>query len=116
MKEVVWIGSSRRDLNDLPEEVQDEAGFVLDRVQRGRYHPSIRPLKGLPGVQEIRVNFDTDTYRLVYVLNLGDAVYVLHSFQKKSKGGIATPKREMDVIRARLKHAKEREDDRRAKR
>ena len=91
--------------------MQDETGFILDRVRRGKDHPRIKPLKGLPGVQEIRVDFDKDTYRTVYVLNLGAKIYVLHVFKKKSKKGIATPKPDMDVIRARFKRAKEEAED-----
>ena len=111
LKDVVWIGSSLKDLKAMPEGVQGDVGFILDRVQRGLFHKDIKPLKGLSGVQEIRVDFDKDTYRTVYVLNLGDRIYVLHVFKKKSKQGIATPKPDMDVIRARLKTAKEEADD-----
>ena len=52
-------------------------------------------------------DFDGDTYRAVYTIKFADVVYVLHSFQKKSKQGIATPKQDMDLIEARLKRAKE---------
>ena len=111
IKKVIWIGSSLNDLKDMPEEVQGDTGFILDRVQRGKHHKDIKPLKGFSGVQEIRVGFDKDTYRTVYVLNLGDKIYVLHAFKKKSKKGIATPKQEIDIIRARLKRAKEEADN-----
>lgn len=110
-RDVVWIGSSLGDLKSLPEDVQDETGFILDRVQRGKDHPRIKPLKGLTGVQEIRVDFNRDTYRTVYVLNLGEKIYVLHVFKKKSKKGISTPKPDLDTIRARLKRAKEVENE-----
>ena len=106
LKQIVWIGSSLNDLKALPEEVQKDTGFILDRVQRGMFHKDIKPLKGLSGVQEIRVDFDKDTYRSAYMLNLGEKIYMLHVF-KKSRKGIATPKPDMDVIRARLKRAKE---------
>ena len=85
--------------------------FILDRVQRGKDHPRIKPLKGLPEVQEIRVDFDRDTYRTVYVLNLGKKIYVLHVFKKKSKKGGATLKPDRDVVRVRLKRAKETENE-----
>ena len=112
-KELVWIGSSLADLKAMPDEVQQEVGFALDRVQRGLPHLSIKPLSGLPGVQEIRADFDHATYRTVYVVNLADAIYVLHAFQKKSKKGIATPKKEMDLIRVRLRLAREQSDEQR---
>lgn len=54
-----------------------------------------------------RADVDSDTYRAVYTVNLGNAIYMLHVFQKKSKRGIETPKPDMDTIRSRLKQAKE---------
>lgn len=106
-KPVIWVGSSLKDLCTMSEDVQDVVGFALGRVQQDKPHSSIKPLKGLPGVQEIRANVDTDTYRAVYAVNLGDAIYMLHVFQKKSKRGSETPKPDMDAIRARLKQAQE---------
>ena len=59
------------------------------------------------GILEIRDNFDGDTYRAVYTVRFAGVVHVLHAFQKKSKKGISTPKREMAVVTERLKRAKE---------
>ncbi len=106
-KPIIWIGSSLKDLRAMSEDVQDVIGFALGRVQQNKPHPSIKLLKGLPGVQEIRANVDTDTYRAVYAVNLGERIYMLHVFQKKSKRGSETPKPDMDVIRARLRQAQE---------
>jgi phage-related protein len=111
-KPVIWIGSSLDDLKELPEEVQDDIGYVLGGVQQGEFDSSIKPLKGLPGVYEIRADHDTNTYRAVYVLNLADVIYDLHVFEKKSKHGSETPKRDMDLIRSRLNRAKEDVDER----
>ena len=107
IKPVIWIGSSLDDLQELPEEIQGDVGFILDRVQRGMRHKDIKPLTGFSGVQEIRVDYDKDTYRAVYALKLANAVYMLHVFKKKSKKGKQTPKQEIDLIRSRLKVAKE---------
>ena len=107
IKPVIWIGSSLDDLRGLSEEVQDDVGFILDRVQRGMNHKDIKPLTGFSGVQEIRVDCDKDTYRAVYALKLANAIYMLHVFKKKSKKGKETPKQEINVIRTRLKTAKE---------
>ena len=108
-KLVIWMGSSKKDLIAMSDSVQDAIGFVLDRVQKEKAHSDIKPLSGkdLAGVYEIRVNVDKDTYRAVYALNLGNRIFVLHVFKKKSKKGIATPKPDMDVIRSRLKDARE---------
>jgi phage-related protein len=111
-KPVKWVGSSRKDVQAMPEDAKDEIGFALARAQEGKAHPNIKPLTGLPGVHEIVANIDTDTYRLVYVVNLSDATYVLHAFKKKSKRGTATPKKDMDVIRRRLRTAQEASNER----
>jgi phage-related protein len=72
----------------------------------GNHPANAKPLKGFgSGVFEIRDNFDGDTYRAVYTVRLGDVLYVLHVFQKKSTKGIATPKRHLDLVRQRLRDA-----------
>jgi phage-related protein len=110
-KPVVWLGSTLKDLRAMSENVQDAIGFALNRVQQGQFHSSIKPLKGLTGVQEIRADIDSDTYRAVYAIHLGNAIYMLHIFKKKSKKGIETPKPDLETIRTRLKHAKELADE-----
>lgn len=106
-KELIWVGTSLDDLRQMPEEVRQEVGYALDRVQRRLPHPAVKVLSGLSGVQEIRVDEGHATYRTVYVVNLPDALYVLHCFQKKSRQGIATPKHDMELIRSRLKVAQQ---------
>ncbi len=68
-------------------------------------HPQAKPLKGFgsTGILEVVENADGGTYRAVYTVKFENAVYVVHCFQKKSTKGIATPKPDMDLIRARLK-------------
>lgn len=82
-------------------------GYALYLAQTGGKHPDAKPLKGFTGagVLEVVEDFDGDTYRTVYTVRLSDAVYVLHAFQKKSKRGAATPRREIDLIWARLRQA-----------
>ena len=109
IKRVEWIGSSKKDLMSFPDEVQHDIGFALMIAQFGGKHDSAKPWKGLgPGVMEIVSDFNTDTYRAIYTVNIGDVIYVLHAFQKKSKSGIATPKEEVEVVKARYKRAVER--------
>lgn len=109
LKPVEWIGSSLDDLKEFPDEVQQVVGYALYIAQCGDKHPSAKPLKGFKGagVVEVVEDFDGDTYRAVYTIKFADVVYVLHSFQKKSKQGIATPKQDVNLIDARLKRAKE---------
>lgn len=93
----------------MPESVQDIFGFALYLAQLGDKHPDAKPLRGFSGagVLEIVENFSSDTYRAVYTVKFADAVYVLHVFQKKSKHGIATPKEEIEKVKARLKMVEE---------
>ena len=109
-KQVVWIGSALADLRKFPAEAQKMIGTALHWAQVGTKHPDAKPMKGFTGagVLEIVEHHDGDTYRAVYAVRLGDVLYVLHAFQKKSKRGIATPKRDVDLIRSRLQDAKAR--------
>lgn len=108
LKELVWVGSSRRDLRDLPKEVRREIGIALYFAQRGEKHPSAKRMKGdtLAGAIEIVEDHDGITYRAVYTARLGEVVYVLHAFRKKSTRGIRTPQREIDLIAGRLQTAR----------
>ncbi|MQA91869.1 MAG: addiction module toxin RelE [Gemmatimonas sp.] len=109
LKPLFWMGSSRKDLKSFPAEVQDEMGYALRDAQFGGRRVNAKVLTGFggAGVLEVVDDFDRKTYRAVYTVRFEGAVYVLHAFEKKSKHGIATPKTDMDVIRARLKAAGE---------
>ncbi|MDR2839051.1 MAG: type II toxin-antitoxin system RelE/ParE family toxin [Azonexus sp.] len=106
-KRLVWIGSSKRDLMALPLDVRKFFGHALDFAQHGGQHDAAKALKGFgsAGVLEIVEDDIGGTYRAVYTVKFAEAIFVLHCFQKKSKSGIATPKEDMDIIRARLKTA-----------
>ena len=106
-KPLIWIGGSKKDLIALPFDVRKFFGHALDFAQRGGMHDAVKPLKGFggAGVLEIVENDAGGTYRAVYTVKFAETVYFLHCFQKKSKSGIATPKVDMDIIRARLKVA-----------
>ncbi len=106
-KPLVWIGSSKKDLTALPAEVVRFFGHALDFAQHNDQHGAAKILRGFGGggVLEIVENDAGGTYRAIYTVKFEEAVFVLHCFQKNSKSGIATPKRDMDVIRARLKIA-----------
>lgn len=100
------MGSALDDLRDFPEAVQDEIGYALYVAQRGERPPQTKRLKGkLGGLIEIVEDFDGNTYRAVYTVKLRGAVYVLHVFQKKSTRGIATPRREIELIKERYARA-----------
>ena len=107
MKRLIWVGSAKKDLKAMPDDVQDTFGYALHQAQVGKRHEQAKPLKGFgsAGVLEVVENSGGGTFRAVYTVKFGDAVYVLHCFQKKSMHGIATPKPDMDLIRERLKAA-----------
>jgi phage-related protein len=116
LKPVIWLGSSRRDLRAMPEEVRRNIGQALYAAQQGEADPAAKPLKGFGGtrVMEIVERDRSGAYRAVYTAQFGDVIYVLHVFQKKSKRGIATPKQDIDLIRKRLadaeRHSRERQN------
>lgn len=105
---VRWVGSSLKDLKSFPSEVKAEVGHALYVAQQGGTDPAAKPLKGFGGVSvmEIVAPFDGNTWRTVYTVRFREFVYVLHAFQKKSKSGIATPKKDIDLIHLRLAAAK----------
>jgi phage-related protein len=107
-KPLRWVGSSKKDLLAMPDDVIDVFGFALHLAQTGKKHVQSKPLKGFSGTSVLEVVEDHmgDTYRAVYTVKIADTVYVLHCFQKKSKQGIETPKQDVDLIRERLKAAR----------
>ena len=111
MKDVRWIGDSRERLRSFPKAARSTVGGALRAAQMGSKDDHAKPLRGVgTGVFEIRARYDTNTYRAIYTVKLGDTIYVLHAFQKKSVRGIRTPKREIDLIKQRLKMAQEMEE------
>src|SRR6476646_8830420 len=112
-----WIRSSQKDYRKFPPKVQDNFGFELFLAQTGQHPPSAKLLKGLGSViMELVDDFDGDTFRAVYTVRFESAVYVLHSFKKKSKQGIKAPQSDIELIKRRLKdaeadHAERRKQD-----
>ena len=106
-KQLLWVGGSKRDLMGFPVTVRKFMGHALHYAQRGSRHGSAKVLKGFDGagVLEVIEEDASGTYRAVYTVRFEEAIFVLHCFQKKSRHGIATPKQEIDIVRARLKAA-----------
>ena len=106
-KPLEWIASSHKDLMALPSDVRRRFGYALSLAQIGDQDDAAKVLKGFGGAGVLEVVEDDagGTYRAVYTVKFAEAVFVLHCFQKKSKTGIATPKADMDIIRARLRVA-----------
>ena len=101
MKPLRFLGNSLECLRDFPDEARYDAGYQLDRVQRGIEPDDFKPMPAIgKGVQEIRIWEDSGTYRVVYTARLAAAVYVLHAFQKKTQ---ATSRRDVEIARVRYK-------------
>ncbi|MGE4243448.1 type II toxin-antitoxin system RelE/ParE family toxin [Ramlibacter sp.] len=99
-----WEASAKKDFKEFPVPVQKDMGVGLFVVQLGRTPAAAKPWKGLgSGVFELVEDHRGDTFRAVYAVQVGDAVHVLHAFQKKSKSGISTPQPDVDLIEKRLK-------------
>jgi phage-related protein len=108
LRRLVWMGNSKRSIQAFPGGAQKIIGDELQLIQFGGMPKDAKPFKGLgSGIFEIAVQFIGDAYRTVVAVQLGEKIYVLHAFQKKSKKGIATPKREVDLIKQRYAEAKE---------
>jgi phage-related protein len=109
LRRLIWVGGSHKEFSRFPPGAEDDFGRQLFLVQAGKEAPGEKlltkgPLKGL-GIRELRVDFDRDTYRVVYTVKLASGVYVLHAFKKKSKFGIATPAHDIEVVRQRYQVA-----------
>ena len=109
LKPLDFVGSSREDLKEFPDDVKQDIGYALFEAQKGQMPEAAKPLKGFggAGVLEIIERFDGNTYRAVYTVRFREVIYVLHCFQKKSKSGIKTPQQEIELIQRRLKAAEE---------
>ncbi len=105
---ISWIRAARKDFDVFPDRARIDFARALTVVAEGRHPDIAKPLKGLgSGVLELALRHRGDAYRVVYALQIGEAIWVIHAFQKKSKAGIETPKAEIDLVRQRLQRLKE---------
>ena len=106
-KPLIWIGSSRKNLREFPEDVQHRMGYALWIAQTGGKHRDAKALSGFGGVGVLEVieDYRGDAFRAVYTLKYADVVFMLHAFQKKSKTGRETPRRDIELIKQRLREA-----------
>jgi len=108
LRPVVWLGDSRRNIQAFPLGARKLVGDELQLVQFGGMPKDAKPFHGVgSGVFEIALAYETNAYRTVFAVQLGAKIYVLHAFQKKSKSGIKTPQKDIDLIKRRYKEAKE---------
>jgi phage-related protein len=108
VRPIIWIASSKVDLSAMPRAVKASFGLRLYELQQRLNPIDMKPLPQFgTGVYELRETFERNAYRVVYVVNLARALYVLHAFMKKSKSGIGLPKPDIALIAGRLKRARE---------
>jgi phage-related protein len=108
LRPLVWLGDSKKKLRDFPDGAQKLLGDELQLIQFGGMPKDAKPFKGVAsGVLEIAMRYASDAYRVVVAVQIGKRIYVLHAFQKKSKKGIETPKRDVDLIKKRYTEAQE---------
>jgi phage-related protein len=106
-RKLIWLVGSLVRLTGFPPMVRKKLGFALYQAQIGQRHESAKMLHGFTDtVWQVRADDPGGTYRTVYVTQLGEAVYVLPAFQKKATSGTATPQRDIDLIRQRLRLAR----------
>jgi phage-related protein len=106
-RKLVWLVDSLDRLTSFPRAVRKRLGFALYQAQIGQRPENAKMLHGFAEtVWQVRADDTSGTYRAVYVAQFREAVYVLHAFQKKAKSGLATPHRELDLIRQRLRLAR----------
>lgn len=107
-REIAWIKAARKDFEEFPRAARIEMRRALTIAAEGAKADIAKPLLGFgSGVFEVALKHRGDAYRTVYAVQIGDAVWVIHAFQKKSKSGIKTPKPELDLIEQRLKRLRE---------
>jgi phage-related protein len=100
VRPVCFLGDSLKCLRDFPDDARHDAGYQLDKVQRGEQPDDFKPMPGIgKGVEEIRVSEPSGAFRVIYVARRADAVYVLHAFQKKTQ---TTPKKDLETARQRF--------------
>lgn len=108
LRPLVWLGDSLRNVRDFPDAAQKLLGDEIQLIQFGGMPKDAKPFKGVAsGVVEIALRYSSDAFRVVLAIHIGSRIYVLHAFQKKSKKGIETPKRDVDLIRKRYTEAQE---------
>lgn len=101
---VSWIRAALKEFETFPEGARSVCLTALTIAAEGGKADIAKPMRGLgSGVFEIALPFKGDAFRVVYVLQLAEEIWVVHAFQKKSTLGIKTPKRDIDLIKDRLK-------------
>lgn len=107
-RDISWVKAALKEFNTFPQAARVAIADALSVAAEGRMPEIAKSMKGLgSGVYEIALRHRGDSYRTVYAVQIGDDLWVVHAFKKKSTTGIKTPKHEIDLIRNRIKAIKE---------
>lgn len=105
---ISWIKAARKEFEGFSQAVQLEGLGALTVAAEGGKADNVKPLQGFTGgVMEIVLKHRGDAFRVIYAVQIGADIWVLHAFQKKSTQGIKAPKHEVDLVHDRLKRLKE---------
>ena len=107
-RRISWLKAALKDFQDFPHSAQIEIATALTQAAQGRKADTAKPFKGVgSGVFEIAIRHRGDAFRAIYAVQIGEDIWVIDAFQKKSKSGIKTPQMDVDRIKERLKRLKE---------
>ncbi len=105
---ISWIKAALKNFEDFPEFVQHNMLTALTIAAEGSKSDNAKPFRGIEGgVFEIAVRYRDDAFRVIYAVKIDPDIWVIHAFQKKSKKGIKTPQKDIDLIHERLRQLKE---------
>lgn len=103
-RRIQWVRAALKDFQKFPDAARTQIATALDLAADGLKADIAKPMRGLgAGVMEIALEYRTNAYRAIYALRLGDDIWVIHAFQKKSKTGRKTPKQDVEKITGRIK-------------
>lgn len=101
LKPIRYCGTSEKDIKSFPDTAKQRTAYQLESLQEGEEPSDWKPMKSVgPGVNEIRVKCKDGAFRVFYVVNRPEAIYVLHAFRKTTE---KTEKRDIDLAKARFK-------------
>jgi phage-related protein len=108
IRRISWLKAARKEFDGFPQSVQIDMATALTEAARSRKADTVKPFKGFSGgVFEIAIRHRGDAFRAIYAVQIGEDIWVIDAFQKKSKSGIKTPRMDIDRIKERLKRLKE---------
>lgn len=108
LRAICWMKPARKAFEDFPAGVRLAAARAFREIENGGKPAHAKPMHGMgSGVFEIALRQRGDAWRIIYAVQIGEDIWIIHAFQKKSTSGIATPQAEIETIRERLKRLRQ---------